>query len=476
MGPTRFFHGPLMTTPPPPSESEKLQAAHRILSAAQSFLDASHSLRDIHVLTERMVAELLQRDSDRPLRDKTLAHVAAYFRHQLAASGPTARRLEEARHFTQEVLALILPVRRSRGEAPPAPTEIDGYLAEEQVAVDTDDCDTEADSALMEASADSPAADAPTRIILVPPPHPEKHEDFPSLLAAALRYRVGVITSYFQRWNPRVSRVMPLPFLLAVPFGERLNRLMDEVIAPAMLDSRPVRVLATRHVWNQMESKDFWTFAEQQGHMDCLRLAWQDAWNRLRPHLMTRAGHQVLKSHPALADLRARLASEDYALPRIGNREIDLLSSFLDPAYARTPLEQAWTKLRQTYEQELDRRVYQDQARAGALRDSLLACFQPFTNPTAEFLAMLCYWNFPHLTLSFLTAFTHNHGTNREQRLRRIPYLMWYLDRPEAEQALVEDDALVEKVSRRAALRKQQAREEEERARDATLGGVSWKA
>ncbi len=46
----------------------------------------------------------------------------------------------------------------------------------------------------------------------------------------------------------------------------------------------------------------------------------------------------------------------------------------------------------------------------------------------------------------------------------------------EAEQALVEDDALVEKVSRRAALRKQQAREEEERARDATLGGVSWKA
>ena len=272
---------------------------------------------------------------------------------------------------------------------------------------------------------------------------------------------------------------MPLPFLLSVPFGRKMDGVIEEIITPAMLTSRTVRNIGSRHNWAEIDSAAFWELAEANGYMETLRLAWQRAWDTLRPQASERAAegghHMVRKVTPALKDLRTRLTGEEFALPKIGNREIDLLASFLDPEYARTPLENAWTKLRQTYEQELDRRVYQDQARSGALRDSLLACFKPFTNPTAEFLAMLSYWNFPMLSLGFLTAFTHNHGSNRAARERRIPYLIWYLDLPQAETALAEDEARIAQANEKAERQKKQEREREEQERKSKETGSAWK-
>ncbi|HVI51044.1 MAG TPA: hypothetical protein VM661_07540 [Candidatus Sulfotelmatobacter sp.] len=437
--------------------------ADRIFGQARQFLDSVQNLRELHVITVRMVNELLQRQTDQELRDKTLAHVDKFYR---LTAGKTA--IAEARAFSLEVIALIIRVRRKRDEAQAAKEEINGYLEEQQVALPAGD-DPTPETSDDAANTGEPAA-APTSIIIVPPPKAETHQDFDRLLPAALRYRIGSITTYFQRWNPRVNRTMPLPFLLAVPFGQRLDQLIEEVIAPAMGASRSVRTLATLYNWSQIDSAAFWELAETNGHMESLRQAWQNAWNGLRPQATLRAeeggSKMVRQITPALRDLRQRLAGGEYAIPRISNREIDLLASFLDPEYARVPLENAWTKLRQTYEQELDRRVYQDQARSGALRDSLLACFLPFTNPTAEFLAMLSYWNFPFLSVSFLTAFTHNHGSNKQTRERRIPYLMWYLDLPEAQTALAHDEARIAQANERAAQFKEGERERERLEQD----------
>jgi len=452
--------------------------AERILSHAQELLNAVQTQRDLHVITERMIDELLQRGSDQELKNKTLLHVEKYYQNSIALGGDPAQLLREGRLFSSEVIALIVRVRRKRGEPDPAPEEIVTYLTEEQLAIPTEE---DPDWKAMEPQPEAPLekAVAPTSVIIVPPPKAENHPEFEQLLAAALRHRIGSITTYFQRWNPRVSRSMPLPFLLSVPFGRKMDGVIEEIITPAMLTSRTVRNIGSRHNWAEIDSAAFWELAEANGYMETLRLAWQRAWDTLRPQASERAAegghHMVRKVTPALKDLRTRLTGEEFALPKIGNREIDLLASFLDPEYARTPLENAWTKLRQTYEQELDRRVYQDQARSGALRDSLLACFKPFTNPTAEFLAMLSYWNFPMLSLGFLTAFTHNHGSNRAARERRIPYLIWYLDLPQAETALAEDEARIAQANEKAERQKKQEREREEQERKSKETGSAWK-
>jgi len=449
-------------------------AEERILAQAHQFLAAVQNLRDLHIVTGKMIDELLQRDADLPLREQTLGHVDKFYRAKIAESPQQQKQIDEGRAFSMEVISLIIRVRRKRGDPQPAPEEIKEYLAEEQVAVPPE--------GLTEEAPEPERAVAPTSIIVVPPPKAESHQDFEHLLPAALRHRIGSITTYFQRWNPRVIRSMPLPFLLSVPFGQRLDQVIEEVIAPAMSNARSVRTLATLYNWAEIDSAAFWEIAEANGHMESLRRAWQAAWDSLRPQSVPipdgpNGSQSVRKVTSSLKNLRFRLAGNEYAIPRIGNREIDLLASFLDPEYARVPLENAWTKLRQTYEQELDRRVYQDQARSGALRDSLLACFLPFTNPTAEFLAMLSYWNFPQLSLGFLTAFTHNHGSNRGIRERRIPYLIWYLDLPEAGTALAQDEARIAQANQRAEQMKQEERErerEEQAQKDQSLGAV-WK-
>jgi hypothetical protein len=274
---------------------------------------------------------------------------------------------------------------------------------------------------------------------------------------------------------------MPLPFLLAVPFGACLDRVINELIAPAMLATRLIRQINTGYSWKDVDSAAFWKIVEDNGHMAAIRKAWQTTWDGFRPQRIaceTDKGPQTaLRITPQLKTLRGYFRSDDFVVPDIRSREIDLLASLIDPDYERAPLERVWTKLRQVYEQEMDRRVYQDQARTGALRDSLLACFAPFSNPTAEFLAMLCYWNFPYLSLSFLTAFTRNHGSNRATRQRRIPYLMWYLDLPQAEQALAADEARIAQAIARELAQTRTECEQVQAARDAELGkmGTVWR-
>jgi hypothetical protein len=76
----------------------------------------------------------------------------------------------------------------------------------------------------------------------------------------------------------------------------------------------------------------------------------------------------------------------------------------------------------------MDRRSYQDKAREGALRDSLLEVFDRLSDRAGEFLVMLAYFAFPNIDVAFLEKFTHNKGRNHADREERVPYLMRFLN------------------------------------------------
>ena len=430
--------------------------AEQVLEHINSHVQMLNSMHALADFAAKIIGQLLRRDEDAALRDKTLARVSVFFE----AGGDD---VAAARNFTIEAIGIVLQLRHSRGALQIGGDEIAEIYAR------------------LEEEGTGPLrgqATEPTRIIAVPPPEPEKHEDFAAALGAALRQRVGISVTFFQRWNPRVFRRLPQPFLLAKPFGAALDRIIEQEIVPLMLESRTVRHLGTLHRWAEIDSAAFWPLVEKENHMEALAKSWAQAWDEFRPKRVKQAtatGEKtVLRATPRLKYLRQALSSEQYALPEIRSREIDLFASFLKPDYQREDLERSWTKLRQLYEQELDRRFYQDKARTGALRDSLLDCFDPFSARTGEFLAMLCYRNFPYLTLDFLEAFTHNHGSNDEARRKQVPFLMWYLSLPEADAAREADQRWIADATERDELRVKTAEEEGERQRIASMGAVIW--
>jgi hypothetical protein len=430
----------------------------QVLEHIAGHLRSVDSVEVLAAFTKRMVEQLLRRDEDAPLRDKTMARVHTFF------VSPLAQTLtDEVRNFAVEAISIIIELRRARGALQLSSDEIDGIYAS------------------LEEDNMAPVrgqATEPTRIILVPPPSGETHPGFEALFAAALRYKVGLSVTFFQRWNPRVFRRVPTPFLLSTAFGANLDRVIEQKIVPAMLQSRTVRHIGTLYRWAEIDSVKFWDVAAEGGHMAAIKKAWELAWDEFRPMRVkqkTAEGEKtVLRAGPELRTLREMLSSDKYALPEIRSREIDLFCSFLEPDATRQSLEHAWTRLRQLYEQELDRRFYQDKARTGALRDSLLECFLPFSARTAEFLSLLCYRNFPYLTMAFLVAFTHNHGSTEQARRQNIPFLMWFLDLPGASESLEADDRwIAEKAARDDTFMREQA-EQEEQARLAEMNAVVW--
>ena len=419
-------------------------------------VESAESLADF---TEKMVGQLLRRDEDVTLRDKTLARVRTFF------ASPAGQVMSgEAREFAAEVVSIIMQIRRGRGVTQMSAEEIDGVYA-----------------SLGDDSAGQVRGQAtePTRIVVIPPPHAETDPTFEKLFAAALRHKVGLTLTFFQRWNPRVYRRMPAPFMLSTTFGGALDKVIDERIAPLMLDSRTMRHIGTLYRWAELDSVSFWKVAEEGGHVGAIHQAWHLAWDKFRPQRVkqkTSGGEkEVLRAGPDLLWLRDKLASERYALPEIRSREIELFASFLEPDSPREDLEKTWTRLRQLYEQELDQRFYQDKARAGALRDSLLDCFRPHSPRTAEFLSLLCYRNFPYLSLSFLEIFTHNHGSNEEVRKKNIPILMWYLGLPDAAAALEADERWIAESAARDETKVRDEAEQEEKQRLKEMGAVVWK-
>ena len=75
----------------------------------------------------------------------------------------------------------------------------------------------------------------------------------------------------------------------------------------------------------------------------------------------------------------------------------------------------------------MDPRVFQQQAREGALRDYLLSSLTKLPELWGDFILLTCHRVLPRLSTKFLERFVRNIGSDKEKQRQRMPYLMRYL-------------------------------------------------
>lgn len=388
-----------------------------LLAGIDHAIDFARDPRTLFDNTRTAIAMLLDRDEDRELREKMVSTVARLF--QAAAGNAATSNIVHLRQVSKKAVRIVATERAKR--AHPATTAA-----------------TTPAPALAATTAE---VTRPTTIVEVPPPPPSASGDFATLFPDALTWKMRQALSFFQRHNPDIRRALPRPFLLSPDFDARLGAVIRDRIAPAMLRSgRALTMLETTRDWSTATTADFWVHLDEDPRRkEIVCSGWDTAWaayrqqRTLRKDKETGEVREVLLASPALKELREALspsAPDAYDIPPVRNQDIDLLASLLFE-FDRDVLEGAWIKLRQVYEQEMDPRWYQDKARTGALRDSLLDVFTALPDRIGEFVAILCYYTFPHINLHFLERFTFNKGRNDDERARKIPYLMRFLSHPE---------------------------------------------
>ena len=256
---------------------------------------------------------------------------------------------------------------------------------------------------------------------------------FEEIFADAMCWRPRSILSFFHRRNPDCKRTLKPPFALSSEFSAKLEAVVRAHIVPVMLKSRTVAIVGSSWKWNPETSTavDLWSFIENDPtSAERIRQSWDGSWAALYQRKVTKQiggeNKEVLVASKELQALRPLLESDAFDLPTVRNRELDLFRSLLFE-YDTLMLERCWVKIRQIYEQEMDRRSYQDKAREGALRDSLLEVFDRLSDRAGEFLVLLAYYSFPNIDVAFLEKFTHNKGRNHAEREERVPYLMRFL-------------------------------------------------
>ncbi|MBC7907420.1 MAG: hypothetical protein H7Y60_11840, partial [Rhodospirillaceae bacterium] len=294
---------------------------------------------------------------------------------------------------------------------------------------------------------------------------------------AALQHRLSGVTRFFQRHNRELNRDLVKPFLLTAEFEAKFMTVVAKIIVPKMYAaSRSIVTLETSQNWSQVTSATFWAVVDaNEKTRNSILSTWEEAWNSCKQRETLKKGadgqtRRVMMALPELKEIRDILAPDSPAscdLPPVRNGEIDLFMSMLYD-FDLYRLDYCFNKLRQLYEQELDRRWYQDKARQGALRDSLLDAIDAFPDRTGDFLALLCYYCFPNTDIFFLEKFTHNKGANHAQRVERLPTLMRFLSGDMV--AEVRQREMQEKREREDAAKQEMARNREtERERQAQL-------
>lgn len=272
-----------------------------------------------------------------------------------------------------------------------------------------------------------------TTIIEAGAPSYPSRGSFEEIFTDTMCWRPRSVLSFFHRRNPACKRTLKPPFALSQDFSANLEAVIRAYIVPAMMKSRAVALISSSWKWNPGISTavDLWSFIENDPtSAERIRQSWNGAWEALYQRKVTKQvggeNKVVLVATNELQALRPLLESVAYDLPTVRNRELDLFRSLLFE-YDTLMLERSWLKIRQIYEQEMDRRSYQDQAREGALRDSLLEVFDRLSDQAGEFLVILAYYTLPNINLIFLEKFTHNKGRSQADREARVPYLMRFL-------------------------------------------------
>jgi len=397
----------------------------RVINSA-ALLGTAADTRGLQDLTEKLVSLYLQHPNDAQVLTQTLWQVRAFFK----AGAP----IDVLRQFSVQVIRVILSSR---------PIE---YYEE-----------------MMYADASQPVANyapgapelhhAPTEIIIVPPPAPMTCQTFEDLVTQALIFKVKLITGFFQRRNPLVMRGVKVPYLLSAAFEDRFCKVIKEIIVPMMFRQKALSSMASAKPWRTISTAALWLKPDLHDGAVKVVKAWEDVWARLHQaeHAKTNPPdvklseseqHAMNRHQQTLLEIQHMLMGPEYAMPRLTLVQLKVFKTFLTN-FDRTVMEQVWKGLRQTYEQELDRRPYQEKARHGALRDSFLASFDLCGKSIGEMLVILSYYSFPKMSLHWLELFAFNLGGSREERLHEIPLLTRFLEQEDAARAYQREPARV---------------------------------
>jgi hypothetical protein len=412
-------------------------------------IDAVGGILSLIDVTRTIIGSLLKRKEDEPHREKTQRAIQRYMLATMNAPGtPMGEKLVNLKEFAKQTVKIVLVERpliakatseepdQVRRQADTAPEALAGHEPTQIMALESMAEESDAAPAVANGGGDCLSEMVkPTSIVVVSPAPPQKFDSFRILFPAAVCYRVERATCFFQRYNSGIDRGLPRPFLLSKAFADRLYGVINQIIVPAMVSgSRNIGLLETSQQWAGVNTAEFWDIIDRDERAKTgISAAWAAAWENCRQRRENRIAKDgtkttVLVASPVLLKIREMLAPTkgDFTIPPIRNDEITLFASMLYEL-DMDKMDYTWNRLRQLYEQELDRRQYQDKAREGALRDSILSAFEIVPDLTGDFLALLCYFCFDNFDLSLLERFTHNKGSTLEQRQKRIPYLMNFL-------------------------------------------------
>jgi len=427
-------------------------------------------------VVNRAIHRLFRRKGDHDQREKTLLAVTSYFYAVRDGAGSDAEKLSGLKTFAIKTLKIM---RQQRPEmAARATDDLPGGRRATDSSAPTQAADAApvAVADLLDATLTVEAVERPTDIQIPAAMEARTYPTFRELLAAALHWRLSGVTRFFQRSHKELPRDLTRPFLLSADFEAKFFAAVADIIVPRMFTSRAIAMLEDSQNWSEVSSATFWAIIDtNEKARAALKAAWEEAWNLHRQREAVKQGpdgrtRRVLTALPELKLLRERLAPDapgSYDLPPVRNAELDLFISMLDE-FDVFRLDYCFNKLRQLYEQEMDRRWYQDKARQGALRDSLLEAIDAFPDRTGDFLALLCYYCFPNTDIFFLERFTHNKGANHAERQGRLPYLMRFLANERVPE--VREREMQEKRAREEEAKREAARQRElERERQAQL-------
>jgi len=262
------------------------------------------------------------------------------------------------------------------------------------------------------------------------PPPAKGFDSFEKLCQAAICRRVDKVLVFFHRHNPALKLELPTFFLASPEFAEKFHEAITKFIFPTLWESRQVRMLATSFDWASEDTDSFWDHVTRQLEQGILQ-GWIQAWDDLRLVEATKNGakvYQVKENTKALRDVLLPSDPMVYDIPKIGNREIEVFKSLLDPANDWwATLNRSWRVCHDLYEQEKDPRIFQQKAREGAFRDGLLAAFNRFPPEWVDFMVLACHRVFPRVTTTFLEGFATNLGRSEAEREAHIPYTIRYL-------------------------------------------------
>lgn len=263
-----------------------------------------------------------------------------------------------------------------------------------------------------------------------PPPPVGNFDGFRELCEAAIWRSVNKLLIFFQRRNETVLRELPPLFIASPEFARNLRRALDSFIFPIMWETRRMRMLLTNFDRFTADDESFFGRLGER-NTDHILAVWGQAWNSLRlVEGRMESGQAIVKIKENTKLIRDMLQPSTplaYDLPKVGNREIEILKSLLDPPRDwSAQLNRRWKPVHDYYIQEKTPLGDPD-IREGTLRDHLIDIVNSLPDPWGDFLLLTAHRVFPRLDTLFLESFSTNFGRSEAAREAVIPYTMRYL-------------------------------------------------